>query len=169
MAGQTISPDRCKSRGGRSASCALASQGSSLHSSGDPTPSARANVAAEVTTPNEIELLDKRFDECRIVCQNTVLEIASLLRLRAHSGAGEVGRAEIRLAPINDDALEMYSRTQHPFHPPPQIRIAVEVIPPVRLGLLRPLRGSVSTLLRANVAIHSRSLICGTIPQMTDS
>lgn len=49
----------------------------------------------------------------------------------------------------NDDALEIHTRTQHPFHSPPQGGIAVEVVPPVRLGLLRPLRGSVATLLRA--------------------
>ena len=39
----SIPPDRCRICGGRSASCDLALQGSSLHSSGNPTPSARAN------------------------------------------------------------------------------------------------------------------------------
>ena len=69
--------------------------------------------------------------------------------LRPHPGTRQIGRAEIRLSSVNDDTLEMHSRTKHSFHSTPKIRIAVEVIPPVWLGLLRPLRGSVAMLPRA--------------------
>ena len=65
---------------------------------------------AEVPSPDGIELLDKRFDECRIVGQYPVLEVALLLALRAHPGAGEVRRAEVRLNAVDDDAFEMHAR-----------------------------------------------------------
>lgn len=91
---------------------------------------AAAAVAAEIPSPNRIELLDKRFDKRRVICQDAVLEISHLLALRAHSGAGEVVRTEVRLRAVDDDALEMHARAEH------------------SLGLLRPLRGSFASLIR---------------------
>ena len=38
-------------------------------------------IAAEITSPDGIELLDKRLDKCGVVGENAVLEIALLLRL----------------------------------------------------------------------------------------
>ena len=58
-------------------------------------------VGTKIATPNGIELLDKRFDKCLIVCQNAVLEVALALRLRAHPGTGQVRRSEIRLHAVN--------------------------------------------------------------------
>ena len=104
--------------------------------------------ATKVTAPNGIELLDKRFDKCWVVSQNTILKIALFLGLRSHSSAGEIRRTEIHLYTINNDTLEMYSQTEHSFHRRPERRIAVEVVPPVRLGLLRPLRDSFTSLIR---------------------
>lgn len=94
-------------------------------------------IAAKVAAPNGIELLDKRLDKCWVVSQNTVLKIALFLGLRSHSSAGEIRRTEIRLYAVNNDALEMNSRAEHPFHRRSKHRIAVEVIPPVRSGILR--------------------------------
>ena len=62
---------------------------------------ATATIFAEVTSPNGIELLDKRFDKCRIVCQNAILEVALALGLRAHPGTGQVRRSEIRFHAVN--------------------------------------------------------------------
>ena len=87
-------------------------------------------VAAKRSSPDGIELLYKRFDKCGVVGENAVFEVALLLRLRAHARAGQIGRAEVRLNAIDDDALEMHPRTKHP------------------LGLLRPLRGSFASLIR---------------------
>ena len=89
-----------------------------------------AAFAAEVTSPYGIELLGEWPDERGVVGQDAVLEIALLLRLRAHPRAGEIRRAEVRLHAVNDDAFEMDARTEHP------------------LGLLRPLRGSFASLIR---------------------
>jgi len=71
---------------------------------------AAAAVAAEIAAPDGIELLDERIDEGGIVGQDAVLKIALALRLRAHSCAGEIRRAEVCLATIHDDALEMNTR-----------------------------------------------------------
>ena len=84
----------------------------------------------EVTSPDGVELLDERIDEGGVVGENAVLEIALLLRLRAHAGAGQVGRAEVRLHAVDDDAFETHTRAEPP------------------LGLLRPLRGSFASLIR---------------------
>ena len=96
-----------------------------------------ATIAAERASPDGIELLDEWIDEGRIICQDTVLEVALAFGLRTHARAGEVRRSEIRLDAIYDDALEMDTRTKHPFHPTPQIRITVEIIPPVRSWVFR--------------------------------
>ena len=56
---------------------------------------------------------------------------------RAHPSARQIGRAEIPLASVNDDTLEMHARTKHPLHRRPERRISVEVVPPVRSGVLR--------------------------------
>jgi len=40
---------------------------------------ATTTIAAEITTPDGIELLDKRRDECRIVGENAVFEVALAL------------------------------------------------------------------------------------------
>ena len=98
---------------------------------------AASTIAAEVTAPDGIELLDKRFDKCRIVCQNAILEITLSLALRAHPCARKVRRAKIRHVPVNDDALEVDARAKHSFHSSPQVGIAVEVVAPVRPRLLR--------------------------------
>ena len=114
-------------------------------------------VAAKGPSPDGVELLDERIDEGGVFGEDTVLEVALSLRLCPHPCAGEVRAAEIRLHAIHDDAFEMDTRTKHPFHRSPKRRIAVEVVPPVRLGLLRPLRGSVATLLRATRCLrHGR-------------
>ena len=44
-------------------------------------------VAAEVSSPDGIELFDERLDKCRIVGENTVLEVALALTLRARAAA----------------------------------------------------------------------------------
>ena len=66
---------------------------------------ATAAFAAEVASPDGIELLDKRFDKCGVVGEDAVLEVALLLRLCTHPGSGEIRRAEVRLHAVNDDAL----------------------------------------------------------------
>ena len=58
-------------------------------------------VAAKVTSPGGIELLDKRFDKCGVVGENAVLEIALAHRLRAHPRAGEIRRTEVGLHTVN--------------------------------------------------------------------
>jgi len=98
---------------------------------------AAAAVSAEIPSPNGIELLDKRFDKRRIVCQNAILEVTLALRLRAHPGTGQVCRAEVCLHAVNNDALEMHARAEHPFQRRPERRIAIEVVPPVRSRILR--------------------------------
>ena len=94
-------------------------------------------VSAKVSSPYGVKLFDKRFNKCRVVGKNAVFKVALLHAFRAHPRTRQVGRAEIRLAPVNDDTLEMHSRTKHSFHSTPQIRITVEIIPPVRPRLLR--------------------------------
>ena len=82
------------------------------------------------TMSDGVELLDERFDKRGVVGENAVFEIALLHRLCAHPRAGEIRRTKVRLHTVDDDALEMYARTQH------------------SLGLLRPLRGSFASLIR---------------------
>lgn len=94
-------------------------------------------VAAELPSPDGIELLDERIDEGGIIGQNTVLEVALALGLRAHARTGEVRATEIRLHAIHDDALEMDARAKHPLHRRPKRRIAVEIVPPVRSWVFR--------------------------------
>ena len=95
-------PDLRRSRGGRSASCDLASQGSSLCSSGNLIAFGDRRIfAAAVSAPDGIELLDERFDKCGVVGENAVLEIALLLRLCTHPGTGEIRRAEVGLHTVN--------------------------------------------------------------------
>ena len=79
-------------------------------------------VAAEVASPDGIELFDEWIDECGIVGQNAVLEVALALRLRTHPRTSEIRRAEVRLHAIHDDALEMHTRAEHPFHCRPECR-----------------------------------------------
>ena len=88
-----------------------------LHAAGDcnlrhriVTEVAAAAIAAKRSSPDGIELLDERFDKCRVVGENAVLEIALLHRLRAHPGTGEIRRAKIRLHAVNDDALKVYDK-----------------------------------------------------------
>lgn len=94
-------------------------------------------IAAERASPDRVELLDERIDEGGIVGENAVLKVALAFGLRTHACTGEVRRSEIRLPPIYDDALEMDTRTKHPFHRRPKRWIAVEVIPPVRAWVFR--------------------------------
>ena len=54
---------------------------------------APATIAAERASPNGIKLLDERIDECWIVGENAVLEVAFTFGLRAHARAGEIGAA----------------------------------------------------------------------------
>ena len=61
-----------------------------------------------ITLPG-IELLDKRFDKCGVIGEDAVLEVALLLALRAHPRARQIGRTEIRLNAVDDDALEMHA------------------------------------------------------------
>ena len=68
-------------------------------------------IAAEVTAPDGIKLLDERIDEGRIIGQDAVLKVALALGLCTHPRAREVRRAEVRLYAIHDDALEMDTRT----------------------------------------------------------
>ena len=96
---------------------------------------------AEVAAPDGIKLLDERIHQIGIVRQHAVLEVALSLALRAHPRAREVGRAEIRRAPVHDDALEMDARTQHPLHALPEAGIPIEVLAPIRprfLGVDEP-------------------------------
>ena len=94
-------------------------------------------IAAEVTAPDGIELLDKWIDKRAIVCKDTILEVALALRLRAHPRTSEICGTEVRPVSINNDTLEMDSWAKHSFHPLPQAWKAVEVFPPVWPWLLR--------------------------------
>ncbi len=58
---------------------------------------ATATVSAERPSPDRIELFNERIDKGRVVGQDTILEIALTLGLRAQPRAREVGRAEVRL------------------------------------------------------------------------
>ena len=91
---------------------------------------------AEVAAPDGIKLLDERIHQIGIVRQHAVLEVALSLALRAHPRAREVGRAEIRRAPVHDDAFEVDARTQHPLHALPEAGMTVKILPPVRSRLL---------------------------------
>ena len=62
---------------------------------------AAAAVAAKRTSPDGIELLDKRRDKCGVVGENAVLEVALALTLCAHARAGEISRAEVGLHTVN--------------------------------------------------------------------
>lgn len=73
-------------------------------------------IAAEIAAPDRVELFGEWIDEGGIVGQNTVLEVALALGLRAHARIGEVRATEIRLPPVHNDALEMDTRTKYPFH-----------------------------------------------------
>ena len=64
---------------------------------------AAATIAAEVASPDGVELLDKRSEKGGVVGKNAVLEVALLGALRTHPGTRQIGRAEIRLAPVNTD------------------------------------------------------------------
>ena len=79
------------------------------------------------------------FDQRRIIRQDSILEVAAVLALRAHARTSQVRTAEIGLFSIRDDAFEMDTRTQHPFDPGPQSGKSVEVLSKSRAGLANPL------------------------------
>ncbi len=93
--------------------------------------------AAEITAPDRIELLDKRFNKCWVIGQNAVLKVALFLALRAHPSSRKICRAKIRLHSINNDTLKMSSRAKHPLHRRPENRISIEIITPIRTRILR--------------------------------
>ena len=98
---------------------------------------ASAAIAAKGAAPDGVELLDEGTDERGVVGQDAVLKVALALGLCTHPRAGEIGAAKVRLHAVDDDTLEMDTRTQHPLHRRPKRRIAVEVVPPVRSWVLR--------------------------------
>ena len=135
-----------------------------------------ATAAIAPPSPGGIELFRKRLNQNGIIGQNSVLEVALAFRLHPHSGARKIGTAEIRLDTIYDNALEMDARTKHPLHRRPERRIAVEVIPRFTIPSNTSKNGTLSLppestymSLMSATAIHNRFLICGTIPQITDS
>ena len=98
---------------------------------------AAAAVAAERAAPDSIELLFKRLDQRRFVCDDAILEVALALRLRAHARARQVRASKPRPASVDDHALEVHARTQHALQAFREARIAVEVLAEVRPRLLR--------------------------------
>ena len=91
-----------------------------------------AAIAAKGTSPDGVELLDERVDASWVIGQDAVLKVALALGLCTHPRASEIRRSEVHFHAIYDDALEVDSRTQHPFHRRPKHWIAIEVIPPIR-------------------------------------
>ena len=88
------------------------------------------------TGPDGIELIDGRLDQGRIIRQDARLEVPGAGALHADSGTGQIGRADVRRLQIEDDDLEMDTRTQRPLQSGEQHRIAVEILPEIRPRLL---------------------------------
>ena len=95
-----------------------------------------AASAAPRAAADRIELFGQGFEQCRIVGQDPILEIAAVGVLRAHARAGQIRAAEISLPAVGDDAFEMDAGTQHPFDPGPQTGKPVEVLTKRRSGFL---------------------------------
>ena len=72
---------------------------------------ASAAIAAKGAAPDGVKLLDERIYYGGVVSEDTVLEVALALRLRPHPRAGKIGAAKVCFHAINDNALEMDTRT----------------------------------------------------------
>ena len=89
-------------------------------------------LLALASSPNFIKFVDGVVQDIRYVGKDARLEVTASGRLHAHSCPREVGTTHIADRLVNDDYLEMYTRTHHPFEHSGQTWMAVEILPKVR-------------------------------------
>ena len=97
---------------------------------------AAAGFAAE-TGPDAVEVVHGRGDEGGVVREDARLEVARARPLHADAGAREIGRADVRYGPVEDEQLEMDAGAQRPLQPREEHGVAVELLAEVRTRLLR--------------------------------
>ena len=78
--------------------------------------------------PDGIKLVHGLLNQLRIVGEDAGLEVARSIAFHANACAGEVGAADIGHLAIEDQNLEMYSRTKHPLQAIKQGWVFVEVL-----------------------------------------
>lgn len=57
--------------------------------------------------PDKVELVDCRFHEGWILCQDASLEVSGAGALHANAGAGKVGGADVGSLQVEDDDLKV--------------------------------------------------------------
>ena len=78
--------------------------------------------------PYLIELVHCLLHNHGVVGEDAGLEVAGVFALHPDARAGEVGAANIDFFAIEDEHLEVYARTERPFHPVDERRVLVEVL-----------------------------------------
>lgn len=83
---------------------------------------------AVLPNPNIIELVHGLLDQLWIVGEDARFEVACAIAFHADACTGEVGAADVGHLAIEDQNLEMYSRTKHPLQTIKQDWVFVEVL-----------------------------------------
>ena len=88
------------------------------------------------THPKRVELFDGRFNDLRVVREDSRFEVATEGAFHADAGSGQVCRADVDGFEVKYHHLEMHSRTHDAFEVGRENLIAVEIFAKVRAGFL---------------------------------
>ena len=86
--------------------------------------------------PKRVELFDGRFNDLRVVREDSRFEVATEQAFHADAGSNQVCRADIGCFKVENHHLEVHSRTHDAFEVGCENLIAVEIFAEVRAGFL---------------------------------
>ena len=86
--------------------------------------------------PERVELFDGRFDNLRVIREDSRFKVATKGTFHADACACQVCRADVGGFKIENHHLEMYSRTHDAFEVGRENLIAVKIFAEVRAGFL---------------------------------
>ena len=86
--------------------------------------------------PERVELFDGRFNDLRVVREDSRFEVATERAFHADAGSSQVCRANVGCFKVENHHLEVHSRTHDAFEISCENLIAVEIFAEVRAGFL---------------------------------
>ena len=86
--------------------------------------------------PKRVKLFNGRFDDLRVVREDSRFEVATEGAFHADAGSSQVCRADVSGFKVEYHHLEMHSRTHDAFEIGCENLIAVEIFAEVRAGFL---------------------------------
>ncbi len=85
--------------------------------------------------PDGVELLHDFCDKFGIGGDDAGFKVATVVGLGAHACAGEIGRAGVGEAAVNDDGFEMYARAEDALNTVDKGGVSVKILTEGRAGL----------------------------------